>query len=58
MVGRYETATNLLLISSCEYRSKLTSLFGPPFGLLYFLVEILGEGGKERIGQNDLFAMV
>jgi hypothetical protein len=30
----------------------------PPLGLLYSLVEILGEGGKERIGQNHHFAMV
>jgi uncharacterized membrane protein YqjE len=51
------TATILLLIS-CGYRSKLTSLFGPPLGLVYSLVEILDEGGKERIGQNDRFAMV
>jgi hypothetical protein len=44
----------------CSYLrvSLEVDLFGPPLGLLTSLVEILGEGGKEVIGQNDHFVMV
>jgi hypothetical protein len=56
MVGRYETATNLLVLEL--WVSVEVNLFRPPLGLLYSLVEILGEGGEERIGQSDRFAMV
>jgi hypothetical protein len=34
------------------------SLFGLPLGLPYSLVELLGEGRKERIGQSAHFMMV
>jgi hypothetical protein len=42
----------LLLIPAGVARSE------PPLGLLYSLVEILGEGRKEGIGQYDHFVMV
>jgi hypothetical protein len=50
------TATNLLLLELGV--SVEVNLFRPPLGLLYSLDKILGEGGKERIGQSDDFAMV
>jgi hypothetical protein len=34
------------------------NLLGSPLGLLLSLVEILGEGGEEGIGQSDHFVMV
>ena len=56
MVGRHETATNLLLLAAGIARSE------PPwtsFGVAaLWLVGILGEGGEEGIGQNDHFMVV
>jgi len=44
----------------CSYPriSLEVDLLYPPLGLLHSLVEILGEGGKEVIGQSDYFVMV
>ena len=55
MVGRHETAT--LAAHTCGY----IALSEPPwtsFGAALWLVEILGEGGEEGIGQSDHFVMV
>jgi hypothetical protein len=57
MVGRHD-GHELAALSLRVARSRGTSLFGPPFGLLYSLVEILGESEEKGIGQNDRFAMV
>jgi hypothetical protein len=55
MVGRHETAT----IATHALRVSLeVNLLGSPLGLLLSLVEILGEGGEEGIGQSDHFVMV
>jgi hypothetical protein len=52
MVGRHETATNLLLILSDIARRE------PPLGLPNSFVEILREGREKGIGQNDHFVVV
>jgi hypothetical protein len=55
MVGRHETAT--LATHACWYISRSE----PPWaslGAALQLVEILGEGGEEGIGQSDHFVMV
>ena len=57
MVGRQDGQEHAAVSLRVPARSG-TSLLGPPLGLVYSLIEILGEGGKERIGQNDHFAMV
>ena len=55
MVGRHETAT----IATHALRVSLeVNLLGSPLGLLLSLVEILGEGGEEGIGQSDHLVMV
>ena len=53
MIGRHDGH------ACCSYLRVLleVNLLGPPLGLLYSLVEILGEGGEERIGQSDHFVM-
>jgi hypothetical protein len=55
MVGRHDGHA---CCSYLGYRWKWTSLFGPPLGLLYSLVEILDEGREKGIGQSDHFVMV
>jgi hypothetical protein len=55
MVGRHDGH------ACCSYLrvSLEVNLFGPPLlGLLHSLVEILGEGGEEGIGQSDQIVMV
>ncbi len=54
MVGRHDGHA----CCSCLRVSLEVNLFGPPLGLLHSLVEILGEGGEEGIGQNDHLVMV
>ena len=55
MVGRHETAT----LATHTLRVSLeVNLLRPPMGAALWLVEILGEGGKEGIGQSDHFVMV
>jgi hypothetical protein len=55
MVGRHaghDLAAHILRVS------LEVNLLRPPLGLPYSLVEILGEGGEEGIGQSDRFVMV
>ena len=56
MVGRHETATNMLLLAASIARSE-PSRASFWVGAVW-LVEILGEGGEKGIGQNDHFVMV
>jgi hypothetical protein len=54
MVGRFDGHAFCLYVRV----SLGVNLFRPPLGWLLSLVEILGEGREERIGQNNRFMMV